>query len=705
LSAAPSLTGKTSIGIFFVICAALVVATFQDYGITRDEPIQVDYGRHLLNWYASGFQDDGVLSSRGRTWLYGGLFETVATAAASIAPLSHYDTRHLLNAAIGILGIAAAYRLGALAGGTPTGLICAVMLLLTPRYYGHMFNNPKDLPFAVGYLWSLYFIIRHAREMPRPSLKLALLTGLSIGLTLAIRVNGVILVVYWLVADAVALSPYYKSRDGLDIPQILSRILPALGLAYATMIAFWPWAQVNPVTGPLDAIRLFASFDENHHSLFRGEYIDSLNLPLDYIPTWLFIGFPEILWLGSICLMVVLFQQRRRMPDLDLLAALSAAFLFPCLYAMLNRTPLYDGLRHLLFAMPPLVVLSGIGIVSLGRMLDTPRLRTMFQVLVATSLFLPASEMIRLHPFQTSYFSHLAGTLNRNWNRYDADYWMISYKQGLKWVLAEYPKPENRRLRVAGLFPGGVFDQIPSAQHIAVNPWEDPDVVLGSVRFGDHRVIPGETCHIVRAGAAELLYVIRPDSAYASHPMFAANEFIDTHRMRVFSRGAERAEAQGDLPNAIYRYATYAEAASRQGKEEDALKAEAKITYLFAANPQLDPKSSVSDDRPDVVNAAAEEAIRRGQFELAGRLLGKLLGERSSQKYEKNWLVALWGSGQFARGLEESGKYLQHYPNDVDGLVLKGMMMIGIDHPHASRYVDSLKIAFPDNGRIQSLQP
>ena len=683
--------------LFFLLYTILVVGTFQDYGISIDEPTQAEYGRHLLDWYCSGFQDRGVLSAPGRTWLYGGLFETLATAAVDLSPLPHYETRHLLNSVIGILGVLAAYRLGVMFGGMPAGLLCALMLILTPRYYGHTFNNPKDLPFAVGYLWSLYCIIRHGQEMPHPSLRTTLLTGLSIGLTLAIRVNGVILFAYWFVASTITLLPTLKSR-GLPLRTILQG-LAGFGVAYTTMVLFWPWAQVNPLSGPITAIRLFSRFDENHHSLFEGEYIDSLDLPVSYIPTWLLIGLPEAVWIGVIALIVARYRFGRRSQNAGLMSMLVVGFAFPCAYALFNKTPLYDGLRHMLFVIPPLVILSGIGLVSLDRLLVVPRSRLAFRALVVLALSLPAVEMIRLHPFQTSYFNHASGTLDRNWTRYDSDYWMTSYKQGIQWITQNYPVPEGRKLRITGLFPSGVFDQEQSETHLPVLSWQNPDLYLGSVRFHNHLVIPGEPVHIVRAGEAELLYVIRPDSTYAEDPMFEPKRFVDIDRLWVFSRSAPYAEKNGDLPLAIYRYGQYAESAARVDRPDDVIKARAKAAILsIATHGGLE-----ATDDPDQMNALAEEAIRRGEFGLAATILEQLVAGHSDQTSTKNWLVALWGSGQFERGLPLSAKYVETHPNDIDGLALQAMMMQGLGHPDADAFIVRLKALYPNHERIRSL--
>ena len=40
-----------------LVALGLVGLTFRDYGVTWDEPGLRDYGRMLVDWYASGFTD------------------------------------------------------------------------------------------------------------------------------------------------------------------------------------------------------------------------------------------------------------------------------------------------------------------------------------------------------------------------------------------------------------------------------------------------------------------------------------------------------------------------------------------------------------------------------------------------------------------------------------------------------------------------
>src|SRR5260370_1232990 len=138
--------------------AILVVFTFTDYGVTWDEDVHNWYGILALDYYLSLFADQRALH-----WLnlynYGAAFDMVAAALNRFSSLGVYETRHLLNGFVGILGLAGCWKLGRALAGPRFGFTALAFLLLTPNYYGQMFNNPKDIPFAVCAVWPAYYMV------------------------------------------------------------------------------------------------------------------------------------------------------------------------------------------------------------------------------------------------------------------------------------------------------------------------------------------------------------------------------------------------------------------------------------------------------------------------------------------------------------------------------------------------------------------
>src|SRR5205085_12294833 len=96
----------------------------------------------------------------------------------------------------GLVGLAGCWKLGRVLGGARTAFIALLFLLLTPNYYGQMFNNPKDIPFAVGGIWASYYIVRILPTLPRPPLRLLVKLGLAIGLAMGVRDGGLLFLCY-----------------------------------------------------------------------------------------------------------------------------------------------------------------------------------------------------------------------------------------------------------------------------------------------------------------------------------------------------------------------------------------------------------------------------------------------------------------------------------------------------------------------------
>jgi hypothetical protein len=167
----------------------VALLTFRDYGLSWDDYAHSEYGGLLLQFYASGMRDQRALSWVN-LYYYGGGFDLLAAVAAKFLPLTLFETRRLLGAAVGILGLFVTWRIGRRVGGPPAGLIALVLLAACPLYYGHMFMNPKDSPFAVAMAILLLGLVRCFEEYPRVSIATATLAGAGFGLSFGSRIMG-----------------------------------------------------------------------------------------------------------------------------------------------------------------------------------------------------------------------------------------------------------------------------------------------------------------------------------------------------------------------------------------------------------------------------------------------------------------------------------------------------------------------------------
>ncbi|MFO0582328.1 MAG: glycosyltransferase family 39 protein [Anaeromyxobacter sp.] len=533
------LAGLGLLGLLLVF----VFATFRGYGTVWDEELQRLYGDHVIRWWTSGFADRSAMTF-SNLWLYGGLFDVPANLLARVSPLGVYEARHLATALLGLAGVAATWRLGALVAGEGAGLLAALLLALVPAWYGHAFANPKDIPFAAFAALALLAMIRAAREAPRVPWRLVVLTGLATGAALGVRVGGAFLLGYaGLFWTAAALLPWRGLRPSLAAARALApRLLAVVALAWPVMLACWPWALEAPFTRPFEAIRAATRFDWNGNVLFDGQQVWALRLPLRYLPTWFAITLPEahLLALAAGAVALGLALRRRRAPAptrparpsgpgplrgaLDV-GAVGFAVAFPFLTVFLLRPVMYDGHRQFLFVLPPLAVLMAAGLVRLLGDAAVPRpARVALGAAVAGSLGLTVVDMVRLHPYQTVYFNRVTvGGLPGAAGRYETDYWGQSYRQAIEDVVRHYrPSGPVRVADCAAEFLIGYW--LGEAQRegpfVLVRYDADPDLLLATPRY---RCLPemGRPIHAVTRMGVPLVtvYERRPRGTWTGPPL------------------------------------------------------------------------------------------------------------------------------------------------------------------------------------------
>ncbi|HEY7699242.1 MAG TPA: hypothetical protein VIE88_12550 [Vicinamibacteria bacterium] len=502
----------------FLAAAAVAAFTFRDYGVTWDEPFHVRYGERVLRYFSSGFAETEAVHKSNLVY-YGALFDLTGALAERVSPFGVYETRHLLSALTGLAGVLGCYLLARSLGGNRAAFLAALLLLVTPRWWGHSFFNPKDIPFAAGYVWSLYCITCAIPALPRIPPKLALLTGLAIGSTLALRVGGVLLFVYLGLAMAVQLA-YEVSRRGfgsalatvgIQLKSLAVVVFPAWGL----MLLFWPWAQSRPIRAPIEALSLMSQFVWRGTVLFEGRDFHVTQIPRRYMVEWLAITLPEIVLLGlALGLAIVLYRAvkgeiRPHSEKALKLALVIFAASFPLVYIAVRKPIVYDGMRHVLFVLPLLAVIAAL---AFDFALERLRTRSAGAVLGLGGIYLlyHLSILIRLHPHEYVYFNRLVGGLPGADGRYETDYWGESYREAVA-ILVDRLQSESK----APPPPYQVFlcSNPVSATYFFppyLSSTRDPDqadFLMATTRFRCHESLEGEVLGVVERFGTPLAYV------------------------------------------------------------------------------------------------------------------------------------------------------------------------------------------------------
>lgn len=438
---------------FMILAFALLIFMpyiSKDFGISGDEKIQNDYGKQVYAYFFEG--DETALDSESGIHYYSGGFDFVAVLAAkTFDQYDEYRVRHFVNALFGFLAILFTGLLAAKIGGWRAGLLALLFLAISPRFFGHSMNNPKDIPFAAAMIFSIFYFFQLIKYLPKVDLKAAFWSTFGIAFALNIRIGGLLLIAFlgFFVLSALLYKVKTKSISFQtlqpQLPKMFLKGLVMVVVAYFAGLAFWPYGLQAPLKHPIETLQTMQDFFTRVTILFQGEMMNSADVKWDYIPTWMLITNPLVVLLGIALSLLLLPFFYKKYGVLNLFLLLFVA-IFPLAYAIYKGSNLYDGWRHFLFIYPPLVIFAAL---SWDYLMGSKAawLRWVAPLTVVGLSFLPIKWMAANHPHAYVYFNEAFGGLPNAFARYETDYYMNSMKPAVDWFLAnEYPKIKEEEL-------------------------------------------------------------------------------------------------------------------------------------------------------------------------------------------------------------------------------------------------------------------
>ena len=495
-----------------------------DSGISWDEEKQLEYGKRLLAWYRSGFTDRSSFTFMD-LYLYGGLFDLPAKLVLSthLLPWGPYETRHVLTALLAVLGMVAVWMTANRIAGPRAGLLAGMMLALTPAWVGHGLFNCKDIPFGAAAAFVVYSTTRIAMRPSPLTWSDAWWSGLSVGCALGFRPGGMFLLGYPVLAASARLvvDSVVRRRQGLPLlvarnsGQAFGRLLCVLPVTWAVMLVAWPWAQVSPFSRPLQAAAIARHFSWGGTMRFDGRMISTDNMPASYLPIWFKVTLPDNYLLAIVCAVVVFATIRARRLCVSRVLAISMLVVFvalPFVGVVVTHPIIYDAHRHFLFLMPAIAALAGLALDSFIDVARIPRAIRLAMVAVLIGLSsVTVYDMRQLHPYEYIYFNRLSGGLRRQANRFETDYWGLTYREGFDWVIRNVDPGHSRKITVAACNANSQLRYFRTRmwrarRFIVEDRSEHAQIHLGMLR-GECRDVPGAIIHSVERLGVPLMYV------------------------------------------------------------------------------------------------------------------------------------------------------------------------------------------------------
>lgn len=469
----------------------LMVALSRDFGVTWDEEVQQEYGQLVFRYFASAFDDQSALSFKN-LYLYGGMFDLLCVLVQKVVPADPYVVRHGLNSVVGWVGIVFCGKLASRLWGARAGLLAMGLLALSPRYFGDSMNNPKDVPFAAMSAVTLYCLSKMQPHAPYFSRAGALQLAIAVALAINARAGGILYLCY-----AAALVAFSMVRDKNLSPRNVWSAGWQMALMSAGAIVlgttFWPWAHTQPLLKPFEALRDFARFDASLFVLYRGHYVSAEASPPDYSFYYLLITTPPVVLVGLVLGVVAAMGSGHAR---FWLVSLWVAVLFPLMYVAIRGSTLYDGIRHLLFVYPPLVVLAVAGWMTAFRWTDGSSTRFVLAAVLIAGLLEPLVFQLRNHPNQIVYFNQFVGGPKGAFGRFELDYWGNSLLQAVEWT-ASAARHSSRVLNISAGIPDNVV-KLDMSRYAAAVRFVDRDETPDHLRIQLLRHSPDQLAALIR---------------------------------------------------------------------------------------------------------------------------------------------------------------------------------------------------------------
>ncbi len=600
-------------------------------GVGCDEVLHYNHSLNVLKYYESGGKDRSALET-GISYLqyYGQSYDNISTLLIKIFNISNvYGFRHFMATLSGWLTILVTALFAVWFSGWKTGIAVIALFSLSPTFLGHSQNNLKDIPFALGYIAGIFFIIRFLSSTGKIKISNLILIILSIAFTISIRAGGILLICYLFLFFVLYELFYYVEYQKYNIKDALKK---AVILIFVSVIAwflslfFWPYGLENPVTNPIKALALMGNFPLTFREIFEGMIEWTDYMPWYYVLKYIIITIPLTVLTG---LIFAVFYFRPARIGRNYLNYLLLAFtvIFPLLYVIYTKANLYSGWRQLLFLYPGIVIFSATGITETMVKLKNKYLKYGLIFLLAIMAIHPFRLLLTDYQYAYIYFNQLVGGLKGANGNYETDYYFIGQREAAEWLNSYLKKKGIKDTIIVGsnFSAGWYFRDNPLVKNITFRNEErsnyDWDFYLSTNRYiqpwrlKGGKWPPKDALKIVYADGAPVCAVIDRKSKDSYYGFRALQEGRNMEAISIFEKALEK-ERNDEM--IFYNFAV------ALNRERDSLRAEAMLMACLEINPFFEPG----------LMYAGKIAVMRGDSLKAGDYFEKLI------KYNRKYFEA-----------------------------------------------------------------
>ena len=438
---------------YFFLILSLYLLTgliiFSDYGISWDEVNERFSGFVSLNEIykklnlniLQGYPDLSSYIYRE----YGVLFNLPLAYIEDLAKINDikdvFLLRHLINFLIFFLGSVYFYFTLRIYYNQTVSIVGFLFLILSPRIFAEAFYNNKDIIFLSFYAISFYYFLKYFITKKNCFIYLfSLFAAMSIN----VRILGVLIVLIFI---------FVLFLDGLNSKKIFKKNFIDIIKCFLLVVLFsyllWPFLWSNPLENLIYTFKSMSSYNWRGLVFFLGEYHQAKNIPWNYTLILFMATTPLLIviffFIGAFfsfkdLILNYLYIDNKEYSNLwtnnfqffNIIALLNIIIILS--YIIIFDSTLYGSWRHTYFLYPSIIILSLFGI-------DILRKYIKFKFIIPFIFFSILSSLYWIvinHPYQYVYYNFL--TKNKVKSNFELDYWGVSNKDSLEYLLDNYKK-------------------------------------------------------------------------------------------------------------------------------------------------------------------------------------------------------------------------------------------------------------------------
>jgi len=266
------------------------------------------------------------------------------------------------------------------------------------------------------------------------------------------------------------------------------------------MLVTWPFLWGNPISRFVDVFRLMSDNPTNLAVLFGGVVYRAGELPRRYLPVMLATTLTEPVWILFLTGLIAAFWKylknmsstmKNNQGDFVSLSLMLFWFVILLAYVLIRRPSMYDGFRHFLFILPPVFIFVGMAFDYILEKIDRVQAIENYwihAILIFAFISPGLVGILRLHPYEYTYYNSLVGGTNGAFRNYETEYWLTCYKDAVEQLNKTSTAPINlfvkREAYIAATYANqninirdlrGETDQVKSGDYVLVNTRTNED--------------------------------------------------------------------------------------------------------------------------------------------------------------------------------------------------------------------------------------